>query len=439
MPDAYRARGRNSQRHHERKRSEVDGDLMCRERGRSKPSSERRRRRKHADLERYLTRSRQTEREEPAHRRELDTARMGVSRERQRRTVAARPRQARQHDRSLAVNDDGEQNGSHDDPRANRRPRGSANAHRRRAHASKDQQPVHERVQQVREDECDHHRSHHAHSLQISSERRVQQQRRNTPGKRVQIGLRQLEDGRIEAPSAERGREREHNQRDRDRENKTQGDAVRKPAMTLIDPAGSECMRDQRIEAEQQAHRKDADAHEKRAADAHGADRFWADPAHHQRIDEPHRHPAELRHDHWHGKPEHWLELLTKIAEPGERYRRRRCVAFHFSTTRRSSLRGSSLSSTCRRRTTSLFNHTPPFFFTMSIAADCMPRLSPPAACPASSAAINRIERCPSVFSKASTIPATTPSPARMLPWAVQYLPPLFPAQDVAFGPVYAA
>ena len=51
-----------------------------------------------------------------------------------------------------------------------------------------------------------------------------------------------------------------------------------------------------------------------------------------------------------------------------------------FSTRRRSSLMGSALSSTCRRSTTSLLSHTPPFFFTMSMAALCMPRLSPPAA-----------------------------------------------------------
>ncbi len=54
--------------------------------------------------------------------------------------------------------------------------------------------------------------------------------------------------------------------------------------------------------------------------------------------------------------------------------------SFQPSTSRRSSLIGSALSSTCSRMTTSLFSHTPWPFPTMRIAADCMPRLSPPAA-----------------------------------------------------------
>src|SRR4029079_16397059 len=241
------------------------------------------------------------------------------------------------------------------------------------------------------------------------------------------------------SPTPERAGQREDEDRNGNRKQQTECDAVGKPTMTLVDPPGSERMRDQRIEAEQQAHGKDADAHEERTADPDGADRFRADAADHQRIDKSHRHPAQLGHDHRHSQREHRTEFLTEISEAGKAYRRRRCVAFHFSTTRRNSFRGSSLSSTCRRRTTSLFTQTPPFFFTIIIAADCIPRLSPPAACPPSRAAISRIERWPSVFSNASTIPATTPSPARIFPCAVQYLPPLFPAHVVAFGPVYAS
>jgi uncharacterized protein (DUF433 family) len=64
--------------------------------------------------------------------------------------------------------------------------------------------------------------------------------------------------------------------------------------------------------------------------------------------------------------------------ERGQR-RGRRCSAAR-STRRRSSAIGSMWSSTCRRRTTSLFSQTPPFSRTMSMAADCMPRRSPPAA-----------------------------------------------------------
>jgi tetratricopeptide (TPR) repeat protein len=51
--------------------------------------------------------------------------------------------------------------------------------------------------------------------------------------------------------------------------------------------------------------------------------------------------------------------------------------------------------STWRRSTTSLFSQTPPSFLTISIAADIFPRVSPPAASPASSAAMRRIDSGP--------------------------------------------
>ena len=43
------------------------------------------------------------------------------------------------------------------------------------------------------------------------------------------------------------------------------------------------------------------------------------------------------------------------------------------------------------------------------------------------------------MLSNALTIPATTASPARMLPCAVQYFPARCPAHAVALGPVNAA
>ena len=40
-------------------------------------------------------------------------------------------------------------------------------------------------------DQRDHHRPHHAHALQVSPERRVQEQRRNAPREHVEIRMRQ--------------------------------------------------------------------------------------------------------------------------------------------------------------------------------------------------------------------------------------------------------
>ena len=68
-------------------------------------------------------------------------------------------------------------------------------------------------------------------------------------------------------------------------------------------------------------------------------------------------------------------------AQPGSA--RRALPATERSTSRRSSLIGSGLSSTCSRSTVSLCSQTPQFFLTMRSAADCWPRLSPPAGLPA--------------------------------------------------------
>src|SRR5262245_9227426 len=163
--------------------------------------------------------------------------------------------------------------------------------------------------------------------------------------------------------------------------------------MAFVHAACSKSVRDERVESQQEAHSEDADRHEERTADANRANRLGTNPPDHHRVDDTHRHPAEFSHHDWHSQRKHRTKFLAEVANPGGSYLRRRCVAFHFSTTRRSSFSGSSLSSTCRRRTTSLFSQTPPFFFTMIIAADCIPRLSPPAAWPPSRAAISRIDK----------------------------------------------
>src|SRR5439155_26226082 len=92
--------------------------------------------------------------------------------------------------------------------------------------------------------------------------------------------------------------------------------------------------------------------------------------------------------------------IVVQGRHSGETARGRR--VFHFSTSRFSSAIGVSLSSTCSRSTVSLCSHTPQFFFTITSAADCWPRVSPPPACPPSSAATSRCDRCPPVFSNAA-------------------------------------
>src|SRR5262249_19721242 len=143
----------------------------------------------------------------------------------------------------------------------------------------------------------------------------------------------------------------------------------------------------------------------------------------------------QLATANWHVEASYFGPPLTP-SQPGRARRAPDDDATDFSTSRRSSLIGSGLSSTCRRSTVSLCSQTPQSFFTTINAADCCPRVSPPPAWPPSSAATSRSESAPFVSSKFFTMLATTASPARMFPCAVQNFPPRLPAHWGACGPV---
>ena len=100
---------------------------------------------------------------------------------------------------------------------------------------------------------------------------------------------------------------------------------------------------------------------------------------------------------------------------------------------------GRGLSSTLRSMTRSaqgLFERLP---FTITIAADCWPRISPPAAWPASSAASNRSARSPSVFSYAMAMAGQTFGLDMRLACTEYCAPMRSPAAGMHFFPVHAA
>src|SRR6516165_9273 len=74
-----------------------------------------------------------------------------------------------------------------------------------------------------------------------------------------------------------------------------------------------------------------------------------------------------------------------------------------------------------------------------SRAADCCPRLSPPAPWPDASAATSRRASEPVERPNESAIASMTASPARMLPWQAKLTPVRWPAQRKHSGPVHAA
>ena len=67
--------------------------------------------------------------------------------------------------------------------------------------------------------------------------------------------------------------------------------------MAVVEPPRPERLRDQGVETEQHPDAEDRCGEEDRAADADRADRLGPEPADDHRVDDPHRHPAQLRHD----------------------------------------------------------------------------------------------------------------------------------------------
>ncbi len=152
-----------------------------------------------------------------------------------------------------------------------------------------------------------------AHALEVAPERRVEQQRQDAPRHDAQVGRRQAQHLGIEPPAVERGAERQEHEGDRQGQEQGERDAVQQPAMAVLQPSGAEGLRHERVETEQQAHGEDADAHEQRRSHAHRPDRLGTDPADHQGIDQPHRHPSELGEDDREREGEHRPELTAQI------------------------------------------------------------------------------------------------------------------------------
>ena len=180
--------------------------------------------------------------------------------------------------------------------RCERRPAGAHDTELGKTPMAEDQRPVRERVHNVRGHQNDHHRRHMARGLKESPRSPVKKQRQQAPRHRPQIGDRQLENVRVDPPSWKPADDEQEDCRQGNRQREGGIDAVQERSMAIFELARAEGLRDQGVQAEQQAHPEHGDAEEDSGAEAHGPDRFRAQPPHHQGIDGGHRGPAELRH-----------------------------------------------------------------------------------------------------------------------------------------------
>ena len=180
-----------------------------------------------------------------------------------------------------------------------------------------DEDPVANGVDQVGADEGEHHRLDEPHALQVTAEGRVDEQRHRAPGERLEERRGLGQNGRMHAELAQRGitgKEQEHDQR---AEDQAEVQSLNQPAVALLAPAGSESLRHQGVQAQEQPHAEDRHGEEERIAQADRADGNRTEPADEDGIDDPHGHPAQLGQDHGAGQPEHGTKLgLQSLSEP---------------------------------------------------------------------------------------------------------------------------
>ena len=81
--------------------------------------------------------------------------------------------------------------------------------------------------------------------------------------------------------------------------------------MALAVIAGAVGLRDQGVEAEQQAHSEDGKRHVDRRADAHGANGGGAERRHHDGVDDAHAHPTQFGQDDRHGQAKHGAKFRS--------------------------------------------------------------------------------------------------------------------------------
>ena len=147
-----------------------------------------------------------------------------------------------------------EQHRRHVDPREQRGGRRPGDAERGETEAPVDQDPIGAGVHQVGAHQCEHHRRHPVHPLQIPAERCVEDEEGRAPERDPEEGLDQLPDVGMEAHGRNREQQRNADEEEQRREHQREHDAASQPGQALVQPPGAVRLRHERVEAEQQAH-----------------------------------------------------------------------------------------------------------------------------------------------------------------------------------------
>ena len=159
------------------------------------------------------------------------------------------------------------------------------------------QRPVADRVDDVGGDEREHHRPHQTDRLQIAARGGVDEQRQQRQPQHVEVAADDGDDGRVHAEPVEPAALQPQQAGERHRGEQSEPQALPQPAPAGVVIAGAEGLRDDRVEAEQDPHAAGDQGEEQDAGEADAADGFRPERADHQRVDDAHRHPADLGQD----------------------------------------------------------------------------------------------------------------------------------------------
>ena len=202
---------------------------------------------------------------------------------------------------------------------------GAGYAEGRESEFTEDKEVIPEDVDEVCCDESEGDRAHHVHTLEGAADGEVEKEGKKPGGESAHIGSGENRNvvGDAEAFEVERDEPDRKGQERSDRE--AEVNAVEERAVAVFAASGSEGLRDESVEADQEAFTKKGEDQEEAGADTDGSDGLGAvgEPADHHSVNDDHAHPTDFGEDEWEGEAERGAEFGTKGVKEGHREQER--------------------------------------------------------------------------------------------------------------------
>jgi len=209
------------------------------------------------------------------------------------------------------VQERGGEEGREVDPREQRGHSRAGRPHAGEAQVAVDESPRAHRVDDVRAHQSNGDRFHDRQRLQVAAERGVEQQRQQAPHQDVEVRGGQPQHLTGESPHRQAGNAHQRQDGERRGDEEAETDAVDQPTVALVQPAGPVRVRDERLEAEQEAHPEDRHGLEQDAADADGTNGRGAERPDDDGVHDRHGDPADLGEHHRPGQGHHPSQFVS--------------------------------------------------------------------------------------------------------------------------------